>query len=396
VAGNCAGGGGGGSILIANTDEGDTYQYADDYDDDGIEDDADNCPFVVNKSQIDTDGDAIGDSCDVCPLAADKLQLDVDGDGVGDACDPDADNDGIQNAADNCPFISNLEQVDTDNDTKGDACDADDDNDTVVDTEDNCPLVANPLQESPEQLGNPKCDTDSDMDNVTDSRDNCPQVANADQTDTDNDGKGDPCDPDLDGDSVMNLKDNCPDLANPDQGDADRDGKGNACDSRFCFVVNGDEKNCLDPQGTFRVYSPLTRVRTGEPTRLRIFANRMNAPIEYKWIVMSHPDGSGTTVQNAKGAVRRSTPYEYHYIKGNVATFNADQPGEYKLKLVANLVFPDLVNPKFPKDSSYVMTVVADGDPVAGCAVSGSPSGPGVGLLLLLGIVGLVARRRKR
>jgi MYXO-CTERM domain-containing protein len=161
-------------------------------------------------------------------------------------------------------------------------------------------------------------------------------------------------------------------------------------------VVNGDEKNCLDPQGTFRVYSPLTRVRTGEPTRLRIFANRMNAPIEYKWIVMSHPDGSGTTVQNAKGAVRRSTPYEYHYIKGNVATFNADQPGEYKLKLVANLVFPDLVNPKFPKDSSYVMTVVADGDPVAGCAVSGSPSGPGVGLLLLLGIVGLVARRRKR
>ena len=32
------GGGGGGSVLIANTDLGDTYQNADDFDDDGIED----------------------------------------------------------------------------------------------------------------------------------------------------------------------------------------------------------------------------------------------------------------------------------------------------------------------------------------------------------------------
>ena len=30
--------GGGGSILIANSDLGDTYQSADDYDDDGVED----------------------------------------------------------------------------------------------------------------------------------------------------------------------------------------------------------------------------------------------------------------------------------------------------------------------------------------------------------------------
>ena len=57
---NGNGGGGGGSILINNTDLGDTYQYADDYDDDGIEDNMDNCPHVINNSQADSDGDGFG------------------------------------------------------------------------------------------------------------------------------------------------------------------------------------------------------------------------------------------------------------------------------------------------------------------------------------------------
>src|SRR5690349_257036 len=58
------------SILIANSDEGDTYQYADDYDDDGYEDDVDNCPFDFNPDQGDGDGDGRGDACDNCPAAA--------------------------------------------------------------------------------------------------------------------------------------------------------------------------------------------------------------------------------------------------------------------------------------------------------------------------------------
>ncbi|NMB74744.1 MAG: thrombospondin, partial [Myxococcales bacterium] len=53
--GGCGCGCGCGSILIANTDLGDTYQYADDYDEDGIEDDFDNCPFSPNRDQVDAD-----------------------------------------------------------------------------------------------------------------------------------------------------------------------------------------------------------------------------------------------------------------------------------------------------------------------------------------------------
>ena len=36
------------SILVAMTDRGDTYQFADDFDGDGIEDQYDNCPFATN------------------------------------------------------------------------------------------------------------------------------------------------------------------------------------------------------------------------------------------------------------------------------------------------------------------------------------------------------------
>src|SRR5512134_1583304 len=75
------------SILVNMTDLGDTYQYADDYDDDGWEDDFDNCPFASNYGQEDSDGDVVGDSCDNCQRAVNVEQLDIDGDGVGDLCD---------------------------------------------------------------------------------------------------------------------------------------------------------------------------------------------------------------------------------------------------------------------------------------------------------------------
>ena len=96
------GGGGGGALLIANTDLGDTYQHADDYDDDGIEDPTDNCMRYPNPEQLDRDGDGRGDMCDNCLLFYNPMQEDSDGDGWGDFCDEDIDNDGIPNKEDNC------------------------------------------------------------------------------------------------------------------------------------------------------------------------------------------------------------------------------------------------------------------------------------------------------
>ena len=99
------GGGGGGSILIANTDLGDTYQSADDFDDDGIEDPSDNCMRVSNPDQIDRDGDGIGDVCDNCLDTWNQYQSDLDGDGLGDVCDEDDDNDGLLDVDDSCPRV---------------------------------------------------------------------------------------------------------------------------------------------------------------------------------------------------------------------------------------------------------------------------------------------------
>lgn len=98
------GGGGKGSVLISNTDLGDSYQHADDYDDDGIEDPSDNCMRDYNPQQLDSDGDSIGDMCDNCLSRWNEFQEDIDGDLVGDFCDDDIDGDSILNSADECPY----------------------------------------------------------------------------------------------------------------------------------------------------------------------------------------------------------------------------------------------------------------------------------------------------
>ena len=98
------GDGGEGSVLISNTDLGDSYQNADDYDDDGVEDPNDNCIRYSNPQQYDRDGDGRGDMCDNCLYDWNPYQDNRDGDDLGDVCDNDIDNDQILNVNDECPY----------------------------------------------------------------------------------------------------------------------------------------------------------------------------------------------------------------------------------------------------------------------------------------------------
>src|SRR6185295_12719822 len=92
----------------------------------------DNCPDDTNPTQADADCDGAGDPCDA---------NDTDG-----AC-ADADGDGVQNDEDNCPSVLNASGQDDDGDCDGigDACDTaptdsicDVDDDFVADAADNC------------------------------------------------------------------------------------------------------------------------------------------------------------------------------------------------------------------------------------------------------------------
>jgi MYXO-CTERM domain-containing protein len=403
---NRTGGGGcgcgGGSILINFTDVGDTYQYSDDYDDDGFEDDFDNCAFADNPDQADTDGDGIGDVCDNCIGAANELQSDVDGDGIGDSCDLDADNDGVENSLDLCQLVPDPSQIDTDGDGNGNACDDDDDNDGILDGADNCALAANPDQTLPPNAAD-VCDLDTYTDGVPDSVDNCSTVINFEQDDLDLDGVGDACDPDIDGDGISNFSDSC--ARNPDASlvDSDRDGVGDACDANFCFVIRrqgdaqADAGHCLDPSTTFRVLSLPDAIATvDQPEHLHLFANRENVAIRYVWTIVSKPDGSDAYIQNPRGSTTYSDAFEYRYLADRKAQIVPDVAGEYQIQVSAELVFPDA---QFPSNntSKATFTMTVEGDSAGGCThtTPGRPGAATTGLFAMLAGAFFLLRRRR-
>ena len=155
------------------------------------------------------------ESCDGvdndCDGQIDEVFPDEDGDEIADCLDDDIDNDGLDNDADNCPLLANQDQDDMDVDGVGDACDPDLDGDSVANLVDNCPETANTVQGDidGDELGD-ACDADDDGDGVDDEGDNCAKVANPDQEDADDDGQGDACEDDLDGDGWVNGQDCAP------------------------------------------------------------------------------------------------------------------------------------------------------------------------------------------
>lgn len=410
---NFSGGGGGcggGSILIANTDLGDTYQFSDDYDNDGLEDNFDNCMRAFNADQADRDGDGVGDQCDNCLDLANDLQFDIDGDGEGDECDRDMDGDGILNDEDNCGLTPNpmrngaATQADTDGDGIGDACDEDIDGDSLLNLEDACPMNAAISEPTAEQRE--ECFPDMDGDGISEVDplriDVCPGIFDPDQRDFDADGQGDACDTDADDDLVINGLDNCPMAVNSDQVDVDHDGIGDACDNAFCYVVMGDTDNCLDPEAELQVYAPRLLARTGESFRVPFFVNRDDQALSYRWIVVDAPDGSRATVEHARGDVENSLDYEYVYQGDAVAQFTPDYPGEYHLKVHVQTIGADNLTSRLDATAEHEMVIVADGEIVklaengASCSVTTPGRGVGSSLgLLVLGLVGLLARRRR-
>lgn len=190
--------------------------YNNDFDNDGIMNRLDNCPFRSNPDQSDIDGDGIGDVCDLDNFNKNFF-------------DRDNDHDGIPDSLDNCPFIYNPNQKDSNADKKGDACN-DDDRDGIIGYKDNCPNVYNQDQKDKNKDGiGDVCESDIDGDDIFDSVDNCVNIPNPDQEDLDNDNIGDVCD-------------NCPDVYNVTQMDVDKDGVGDRCDDKDNRFIESNRK----------------------------------------------------------------------------------------------------------------------------------------------------------
>jgi len=222
-----------------------------DSDGDGALNQVDNCPSVENPDQLDSDNDGFGDACD---FDLDNNFLPDDLEIVADLDPVDRDLDGIANNVDNCPDVVNNDQKDTDFDGQGNACDSDDDSDGVEDADDRFP--ENPRESSDFDLDGvgDEADDDDDNDGVADAADAFPKDP-SETVDSDSDGTGDNGDAfpndaseskDSDGDGVGDNRDAFPQISLEGRPDFDGDGYPDDCDAdclSMGMLADADDDN---------------------------------------------------------------------------------------------------------------------------------------------------------
>lgn len=407
----------------------------------------------LDKYILESDGH--GQVCDNCPSRTNPTQMDLDGDGIGDVCDNDDDGDGILDVKDNCPRVYNPDQADLDGDgyvasmpdaglddsldagpmdggaidggdqfvivpNTGDLCDDDIDGDGLENSLDPCPCQGPDFGET--------CNQDPDDDGIDDFEltgdgavrlDNCPAHDNPSQDDMDSDGIGDVCDPDIDGDGIYNSRDNCficededafegspCDTPNHSQSDVDRDGVGDACDDTFCFVVpslidkDSGSDACLDPKGKFVVDTPnVYNANAGDWIPLRLFANRQNAGLQYKWSVSGVYSGTSRLL-NAEGATGYSSPFEYRYMEGKEPVLIPKKTGVYYVKVEVRQLYEDAVTGKIGLTAEAFATISVEGTSVSSssdcnCAQPGKKTNFGHLLFIIAGLLGLTIYWRR-
>ena len=198
--------------------------------------DCDDNDFTIHPGAIDIPNDSIDQNCD----GRDSVEVVIE----------DWDQDGIPNDQDNCPQVFNPNQRDHDFDGIGDVCDNDDDNDGVADNEDCAPLdssVAQPaiyyLDIDGDGFGSYQVYSCYPSDSLVANGNDCddqnasiypgaPEIAN-DGIDQNCDGRDSTCvivHNDIDQDGVIDSLDNCVQIHNPQQADFDNDGLGDVCD----------------------------------------------------------------------------------------------------------------------------------------------------------------------
>lgn len=313
-----------GFVFQADQDcDGVTDDLTGDNDGDGVSDQTDNCPAVVN-SQYDADKDNVGDACDAdkdgdgrdnsqdnCPEKANFDQKNSHGGSKGDACD-DTDGDGDFDLHDNCPTVANQYQENIDGDSRGDSCDADDENDGVLDTTDNCPATKNPGQQ------------DTDGDGVGNACDNCLNVKNSDQQNSDGESDGgNACDDDDDGDKLLDGDDNCPTVFNPFQVDLDGNGLGLECDSAERDMVEGITQGITIPGGKLADL-PIGGCPKCEGTVLPERLSRMvEVRVPFPDMRVEIVDSTGSVVTRAYGAMTHTLTFP---LPPTVSSTSADRP----------------------------------------------------------------------